>query len=145
LCGRWALVFSHADDFLDMGLEADRWLVQMKSAFTAAFVRPIALSTSPATWIAQVGGATANIEAAALFPNAAGPDATAREAVNQSGRFVSVMNAHMQPKRTFTYRGSTSLPSPLELLGMANAMQQAACASDVDPRHDYVYARMDRR
>lgn len=33
LSGRWALLFSHANDYAAYGFESDRWLVHVQEAF----------------------------------------------------------------------------------------------------------------
>ena len=57
LHGRWALLFSHPDDFAAYGFESDRWLVHVQEAFAAADVRPLALADrQEAGWVTEVGG-----------------------------------------------------------------------------------------
>jgi len=56
LHGRWALLFSHADDFASYGFESDRWLVHVQEAFAAADVRPLALADRQEAGWTDVGG-----------------------------------------------------------------------------------------
>lgn len=43
LDGRWAVLFSHPDDFVQCDLEFDRWLGLVDEAFARARIRPLAL------------------------------------------------------------------------------------------------------
>jgi len=59
LHGRWALLFSHPDDFASYGFESDRWLVHVQEAFNSADIRPLALAgLHAAGWVTEVGGCT---------------------------------------------------------------------------------------
>lgn len=46
LCGDWAILFSHPDDFFPHDWEVDRWLVIMRRTFLDSEVRPLALASS---------------------------------------------------------------------------------------------------
>ncbi len=62
LHGRWALLFSHPDDFASYGFESDRWLVHVQEAFAAADIRPLALAgPHEAGWVTEVGGCTTTL------------------------------------------------------------------------------------
>src|SRR6185312_10301307 len=47
-----------------------------------------------------------------------------REAIEQSeGRFAMIIDSALRIRRTFTYQALSNLPSPLELLGWAEALR----------------------
>ena len=86
LHGRWALLFSHPDDFAAYGFESDRWLVHVQEAFAAADIRPLALADrQEAGWVTEVGGCTTTL------------------AVDEQARFVMTLDAALRPRRTFVY------------------------------------------
>src|SRR5688572_24713127 len=65
LAGHWGLLFSHADDFAQYDIEADRWLVLIQEAFDAARLRPLGLARHPDAalhgWIADVNGGARSV------------------------------------------------------------------------------------
>jgi hypothetical protein len=102
LHGRWALLFSHADDFASYGFESDRWLVHVQEAFAAADVRPLALADrQEAGWVTEVGGCTTTLP------------------LDRSTRFVMTLDASLRPRRTFVYAQGDRLPSPMDLAALA--------------------------
>jgi hypothetical protein len=139
----WAILFSHPDDFASYDLEMDRWLVITRRAFTERRIRPIALA-APAldpdhNWVTHVSGD----HRAVLLEDPAqqhfGPvdlqTPVLREAIEQPGRrFVMIIDSALRIQKTFTYQGLSNLPSPLELLGWADALRakQAATAATVE-------------
>jgi hypothetical protein len=128
----WAILFSRPDDFVSYDLEMDRWLVITRRAFADRRIQPIALA-SPAhdpehSWVTQVSGD----RRAVLLEDPArqhfGPvdlqTPLLREAIEQSGdRFAMIIDNTLRIQKTFTYRVLSSLPSPLELLGWADALR----------------------
>jgi len=139
----WAILFSHPDDFVSYDLEMDRWLVITRRAFAERRVRPIALA-APAldpdrSWVTQVSGD----HRAVLLEDPAqqhfGPvdlqTPVLREAIEQPGqRFVMIIDSALRIQKTFTYQGLSNLPSPLELLGWAEALRakQAVTAANTE-------------
>jgi hypothetical protein len=106
LHGRWALLFSHADDFAAYGFESDRWLVHVQEAFTAADVSPLALADrQEASWVTEVGGRTTTL------------------AFERSARFVLTLDAGLRPRRTFVYERGDRLPSPMDLAALAREVR----------------------
>jgi hypothetical protein len=102
LQGRWAVLFSHADDFAAYGFESDRWLVHVQEAFADAGVRPLALADRhEASWVTEVGGCTATLP------------------LDRSARFVMTLDAALRPRRTFVYMRGHRLPSPMDLAALA--------------------------
>lgn len=109
LHGRWALLFSHADDFAVYGFESDRWLVHVQEAFAAADIRPLALADrQEASWVTEVGGCTTTL------------------ALDRSARFVMTLDASLRPRRTFIYTPRDRLPSPMDLAARAREVRDHA-------------------
>lgn len=115
LRGRWALVFSHPDDFANYGFEADRWIDQVKAALAADSIAAVAVSTrSPgdhAGWIPAVGGCFISQR---TFDSIVSDCSSGR-------RFVVVLDDSLQLQRTFLYSGTDRLPSPIGLAAWARA------------------------
>lgn len=138
LGGSWAIVFSHPDDFVSYDLELDRWLVITRRAFAERHIQPLALA-SPSldperSWVTQVSGDSR----AVLLENPAqqhfGPvdlqTPVLREAIEQTGRrFVMIIDSALRIQKTFTYQDLSNLPSPLELLGWAEALRAKQAAA----------------
>ena len=109
LQGRWALLFSHADDFATYGFESDRWLVHVQEAFAAADVRPLALADrQEASWVTEVGGCTTTL------------------ALDRSTRFVMTLDTALRPRRTFVYTRGDRLPSPMDLAALAREARDSS-------------------
>lgn len=132
LHGSWALLFSHADDFASYGFEADRWLLLIRDAFAAADVRPLALARGAphcASWVTAVGG-----RVAAIPVNETQRYPVLRDAYEQvlcdaiqhaDSRFVMFLDDTLRLRRTFVYAAHAEVPSPTELLAMANKLRGA--------------------
>jgi alkyl hydroperoxide reductase subunit AhpC len=125
LDGRWAILFSHPDDFVQCELELDRWVGILGDAFARARVRPLALSrrTCPIDrgWVSQLSGEACVVS---LREPAHGPfDLHARRlqaAIEGLGqRFAMIIDSTLRRQRTFTYETAERLPSPLDLLRLA--------------------------
>lgn len=114
LRGRWALVFSHPDDFATYGFEADRWIDQVKQAFEADSITALAISTRTpgdnAGWITAVGGCF-------ISPRTFDSIVDCRP----ERRFVMVLDDALQLRRTFLYSGADGVPSPISLASWARA------------------------
>jgi hypothetical protein len=111
LHGRWALLFSHPDDFACYGFESDRWLVHVQEAFVASDIRPLALDgRGEAGWVTEVGGCTTTL--AFDF----GADA----------RFVMTLDGSLRLRRTFIYTQRDRLPSPMDLATLARGVRDGA-------------------
>lgn len=115
LRGRWALVFSHPDDFANYGFEADRWIDQVKQAFDAASIAALAISTRApgdhAGWITAVGGCFISSRTFDSIVYLCRPER----------RFVMVLDDALQLRRTFLYSGADRVPSPIGLASWARA------------------------
>ena len=134
LAGDWGLLFSHPDDFAEYHIEADRWLVLIQEAFTGARLRPLGLARHPdATlhgWIAAVNGGARTIALTErrYWPHIADFRTHAlRESVQRSrSRFVMILDAELQLRRTVFYSSGSSLPSLFDLIAMAEKARRRA-------------------
>jgi hypothetical protein len=124
LHGRWALLFSHPDDFAAYGFESDRWLVHVQEAFAATDIRPLARADHhQAGWITEVGGCTTSLalDETQRYPVARGSreEALRSAAFEPSARFVMTLDAALRLRRTFVYTQKDRLPSPMDLAVLA--------------------------
>lgn len=132
LRGSWALLFSHADDFAAYGFEADRWLFMVRYACASADVRPLALAHSTShssNWVTEVGG-----RATALPADETRRYPLLRDAYEQvlcsaigamDSRFVMILDDALRLRRTFAYGPGDRLPSPIDLIAMADRLRSA--------------------
>jgi hypothetical protein len=120
LRGRWALVFSHPDDFANYGFEADRWIGQVKQALDTGSIAALAISNrapgGDAGWITAVGGCFISQRTFDSIIRDCG-DASAYRSTGR--RFVMVLDDALQLRRTFLYSDAASLPSPIGLASLA--------------------------
>lgn len=130
---RWAILFSHPDDFVSYDLEMDRWLVVTRHAFTERGIQPIALA-SPVLdpehcWVTQVSGDNRAVllEDPTQQHLGGSVDSQAlmlREAIDRPGqRFALIIDNTLRIQKVFTYSVPSKLPSPLELLGWADGLR----------------------
>jgi alkyl hydroperoxide reductase subunit AhpC len=138
LGGSWAILFSHPDDFVSYDLELDRWLVITRRAFAERHIQPIALASAtldPAhSWVTQVSGDGRAVSLENPAQQHFGPvdlqTPVLREAIEQTGRrFVMIIDSALRIQRIFTYQELSNLPSPLELLGWAEALRAKQTAA----------------
>jgi hypothetical protein len=130
LHGSWAILFSHADDFASYGFEADRWLMMVRHACAAADVRPLALACSTshsASWVTDAGGRVAMLPADDTRRYPMLRDAYQQvlcEAIKETGsRFVMILDDALRLRRTFAYGAHDRLPSPIDLVAMADKLR----------------------
>lgn len=128
LHGRWALLFSHPDDFAAYGFESDRWLVHVQEAFAATDIRPLAIAgRHEAGWVTEVGGCTTSLALAEIqrYPVAreSREEALRTAAFEPSNRFVMTLDAALRLRRTFVYTKSDRLPSPMDLAMIAKRLR----------------------
>lgn len=117
LRGRWALLFSHPDDFAAYGFETDRWLVHVREAFAATDIRPLALAGRHAAgWITEVGGCTTSLQL----------DDIQRHPL---ARFVMTLDAALRVRRTFVYTKQDRLPSPMDLAALARGVRDSVSST----------------
>jgi alkyl hydroperoxide reductase subunit AhpC len=145
----WAILFSHPGDFVRCELEIDRWLAVVQRAFAGCRVRPLALASQPpgkeAGWVTQVSGDSRMV----LLEKPAGVDGRAgdlrlhalHDAIGalRQRRFVLVIDSALRVRRTFIYTGLSDVPSPLELLGWADATRtrhsRSTAHGELAPNH----------
>jgi hypothetical protein len=112
LHGRWALLFSHPDDFASYGFESDRWLVHVREAFAVTGVRPLALAATATSvapgWITEAGGC------------ATGPI----DGLDEGRRFVMTLDDALRRRRTLYYTRQDRLPSPMDLAVAAERLRR---------------------
>jgi len=128
----WAILFSHPDDFVTYDLEMDRWLVITRRAFAERRIQPIALA-SPAHdpehgWVTQVSGDNRSVLLEDPAQQHFGPvdlqTPVLREAIERPGqRFAMIIDNTLRIQKVLAYTVLSSLPSPLELLGWADALR----------------------
>jgi hypothetical protein len=131
LHGRWALLFSHADDFAAYGFESDRWLVHVQEAFAAADVRPLALADSQeAGWVTEVGGCTTSLALDEIQRYPVVRDSREEQlrtaAFDGSTRFVMTLDAGLRLRRTFIYTQRDRLPSPMDLAALTREVRDGS-------------------
>lgn len=116
LAGRWALLFSHPDDFADYGFETDRWLVYLQSAFDSLGLRPIAIGYDDGSgWISQTGGRfIPNHEAGELVPQLRGC-MQPKMGQGATDHFVTILDASARARRTLLYSPGGEIPSVIQL------------------------------
>jgi alkyl hydroperoxide reductase subunit AhpC len=131
LHGRWALLFSHPDDFAAYGFESDRWLVHVQEAFAATDIRPLALAGDhEAGWVTEVGGCSTSLALDEIqrYPVArdSREEALRIAAFEPATRFVMTLDAALRLRRTFVYSQSDRLPSPMDLAVLAKGLREGA-------------------
>lgn len=132
----WAILFSHPDDFVSYDLEMDRWLVITRRAFAERRIQPIALA-SPAldpehSWVTQVSGDNRAVVLEDPAQQHFGPvdlqTPILREAILSAGhRFAMIIDSTLRIRKMFAYNLLSNLPSPLDLLGWADASRAKHC------------------
>ncbi|HKS56260.1 MAG TPA: hypothetical protein VJS12_13300 [Steroidobacteraceae bacterium] len=128
LHGRWALLFSHPDDFAAYGFESDRWLVHVGEAFAATDILPLALAGRHETgWVTDVGGCTNALllDEIQRYPVArdSREEMLRNAAFEPTSRFVMTLDAALRLRRTFVYTKQDLLPSPMDLAVLAKGLR----------------------
>jgi len=128
LHGRWALLFSHPDDFAAYGFESDRWLVHVEEAFAATDIRPLAQAGRHETgWVTAVGGYTTSLALDEIqrYPvaRASREEALRNAAFEPATRFVMTLDSGLRLRRTFVYTQQDRLPSPMDLAVIAQGLR----------------------
>lgn len=135
LAGRWAILFSHPEDFAQEQLEMDRWISILSQGFRARGVAAVALLRAGRDpeegWLGRLAAlnrdcaATLSLDPpqpAALADLAAG---ALRVDIARSGRrFAMIIDSAVRCRRTLRYRLPGELPSPLDLIGWAVAQRK---------------------
>ena len=166
LAGRWAILFSHPDDFAQEQLEMDRWLSIVSRSFAERDVAAVTLARPGHEpehgWLGRLAE-TSHEPAAALTLDTPQPGALAdlgagalRAQITRHGpRCALIVDSHLRCRRALGYRLADELPSPLELIGWAVTMRKRdrmevsseASPSDtrLSPRRDGLFYRCSGR
>lgn len=132
LAGRWALLFSHPDDFASYGFEADRWLVYLRSAFDSLRLRPIAVGYDDGSgWISQIGGRfIAGYEVDELVPQLRSCTRS-KSGERSAEHFVTILDGSAHARRTTLYRPGSETPSIIELVQTAAHLRERGVPTSV--------------
>lgn len=134
LADRWAILFSHPDDFAQGELETDRWVSVLSRSFRGCGVAPVALarpgSTPEQGWLGNL--AALYHESAAILELASAPGTLAdlsagalRARIARCGpRFAMIVDSKARCRRALSYRLPAELPSPLDLIGWAVSLRK---------------------
>lgn len=135
LAGRWAILFSHPDDFAQEQLEMDRWLSIVSRSFAERDVAAVTLARPghepEQGWLGRLAE-LGHEPAAALTLDTLQPGALAdlgagalRAQVTRHGpRCALIVDSHLRCRRALGYRLVDQLPSPLELIGWAVTLRK---------------------
>lgn len=134
LAPRWAILFSHPDDFAQQHLESDRWVSILARSFSARGVVPVALarpgSNPEQGWLGQLAALDGESVAVLTLDDpsvalADLPESAFRAQIARSGpRFAMILDSSLRCRRTLSYSSLVDLPSPLELIGWAVALRR---------------------
>lgn len=131
LHGRWALLFSHPDDFASYGFEMDRWLVHVEKAFADASISPLSIAGkdgAETSWVSEAGGGTVSIRWSDAHRAGGAMRHRERSLIStvlaQTGRFVLILDESLRPRLTYSYSPGDSLPSPIDLGWMAHRIRE---------------------
>jgi hypothetical protein len=129
LAGRWALVFSHPEDFASYGFEADRWLVYLRNTFDSLRLRAVAIGHDDGSgWISAIGGRfIPSYEANELLPQLQG-SAFAKSAPEH---FVTILDGSAHARRTMLYRPGNESPSIIGLAETAVHLRERGTPTSV--------------
>ena len=164
LGGRWAILFSHPDDFAAEQLEMDRWLSIVSRSCAerdVAAVTVVPADHEPGQgWLDRL--AELGHESVAALTLEARPGALAdlaggalRAQIACHGpRCALIVDAHLRCRRALGYRLMDDLPSPLDLIGWAVSLRKRdriAASSEApsdtrsSPRRDRLFYRCSGR
>ena len=135
LAGRWAILFSHPDDFAQEQLEMDRWLNIVSRSFEergVAAVAAVRAGHEPGQgWLGRLAGLGHESAAAltldsplrgALADLSAG--ALRAQIARHGPRCALIVDSHLRCRRVLSYRPMDERPSPLELIGWTVALRK---------------------
>ena len=135
LAGRWAILFSHPDDFAQEQWEMDRWISVLSRSLRGHEVAAVALTRpghnigeNDLGQLAALGGELAAVLALQPRPPALPAELAAdtlRADIARSGpRFAMISDSSPRCRRVLSYRRPAELPSPLDLIGWAVALRK---------------------
>lgn len=125
LAGRWALLFSHPEDFASYGFEADRWLIYLQETFDSRRLRAVAVGpVNEASWVSDIGGRfILTYEAEELLPQ------LHDRAQDRGEHFVTIIDDSLCARRTLLYSPGNEVPSLIELVQTAARLYERAMPS----------------
>lgn len=137
LDGRWAILLSHADDFVKCELEIDRWLGIVGDAFARARIRPLALSRQSCPidqgWVSQLSGGPCVVSLHERSDGRSRLDLRARqlrdEIAGTRQRFAMIIDSTLRGRTLRVYGAAEPPPSPLDLVRLACRLRD-----EQDPR-----------
>jgi hypothetical protein len=134
LAPRWAILFSHPDDFAQEQIEMDRWVIVLARSFSARGVLPVALARPPSSpehgWLGRLAAGDGDSAAVLTLDDVSAAvadfsDGALRAQIARSSpRFAMILDSSLRCRRTLSYRLPAELPSPLELIGWALALRK---------------------
>lgn len=146
LADRWAILFSHPEDFAQEAMEMDRWISVLGRSFAACGVAPIALARPDCEagggWLGQLAALDCKSTAVlalppAGFPAQASTSALRADIARGGPRLAMIIGGDARNRRTLSYRMPAALPSPLDLIGWAVSLRKR----EVAPAHTFPCGR----
>jgi hypothetical protein len=133
LDGRWAILFSHPEDFIRCELELDRWLDIVGNAFRQARIRPLALSRRAGAidqgWVSQLSGDDCSVSLHERMNGQSLLDfhsCRLRACLGRiEQRFAMIIDPAPCQRRTLLYGAAEEPPSPLDLVRLACRLRSA--------------------
>ena len=135
LAERWAILFSHPQDFVQEQLEMDRWMSVLSRSFSGHDVAAVALARAGRDAgegclgrLAALGNEFAAVLAldpplpGVLADRSAG--ALRADIASSGARFAMIIDPNLRPRRVLSYHLPAELPSPLDLIGWAVALRK---------------------
>lgn len=134
LDGRWAILLSHPDDFVECDFELDRWLSVVGDALSAARLRLLALARrgQPVEhgWVSRLAGDPCIVS---LHEHGGGSRVADLRAHRLEAaiarvprRFAMIIDATLRLRFTWTYAAAEPPPSPLVLARLAVRLRHAS-------------------
>ncbi len=135
LAERWAILFSHPDDFAQEQMEMDRWVSVLSRSFRERGVVPVALGSADREpdhgWLDLLAAMDHGCAAVLAFeppqPGALADLATrafCAQIARCGPRFAMIVDSNLRCRRALSYRAPSELPSPLDLIGWAVALRK---------------------
>jgi thioredoxin-dependent peroxiredoxin len=135
LAGRWAILFSHPEDFAQEQLELDRWISILSEGFRGRGVAAVALRRADREpemgWLERLAAlsgdcaATSSLQPAQPAAPADFAASTLHADIARGGpRFALIIDSELRCRRTLRYQPPVELPSPLDLVGWAVAQRK---------------------
>lgn len=142
LAERWAILFSHPDDFAQEQMEMDRWVSVLSRSFCGRSLAPVGLATDGREpqqgWLGALAALDPGCAAVlSLDPPAAANAADTfvasfRARIAGCGpRFAMILDSDLRCRRALSYRLPAVLPSPLDLIGWAVALRKRDRAAEL--------------